>query len=160
MKNKFLRGYPLPPRTCGFRLDLGHAKLSWIFRIGQLFFTKSLYRGGLGHQNPTKGRVAFSGFSARFPPYLPDCLQNAITFFLFSLCWVWKSVLNKGIHFVCFRKKISLSVSHHFYSPFSKNWVLFAKNCVYWRGNRQTTKKYFFNEMFECFRCFFIRWLY
>ena len=55
------------------------------------------------HQNPTKGGVAFSGFSARFPPYLPCCLQNAITFFLcgrqkFSFCLFSKIILK----FVCF----------------------------------------------------------
>ena len=38
-------------------------------------------------------------------PYLPDYLQNAINFFVFGLCWIWKSMLDKSIHFVCFPKK-------------------------------------------------------
>ena len=86
-------------------------------------------------------RDFLEGFS---PPHLPDCLQNAITFFLFGLCWVWKSMLDKSIHFVCFPKKnLSLSVSHHFHPLFSKNWVFFAKNYVYW-WETDKLQKFFF----------------
>ena len=78
------------------------------------------------------------------PPSLPDCLQNAITFFLFGLCWVWTSMLDKSIHFVCFPKKIWVCLFPTiFYSPFSKNWVLFAKNCVYWRETDKLQKQIF-----------------
>ena len=106
---------------------------------------KQCARRFCGHQNPTKGHVAFSGFSAVFPPpSLPDCLQNAITFFLFGLCWVWKSMLDKSIHFVCFPKKnLSLSVSHHFYSSFFKKLSPFCQKLRILAGNRQTTKKNF-----------------
>ena len=38
---------------------------------------------------------------------------------------------------------------------FQKNWILFAKNCVYWRETDKLQKT-FLNKKFECFRCFFI----
>ena len=46
-------------------------------------------------------------FYANFAP--PPCysggLQNGITFFLLGPCRVWKSMLDKSFHFVCFSKK-------------------------------------------------------
>ena len=113
-------------------------------------------------QNPTKGYVAFSGFSGRFPPppYLQDCLQSAITFFLFGLCWVRKSMLDKSIHFVCFPKKtIWVCLFSTILPPFFKKTSPFCQKLRILVGNRQTKKK-ILNKKFECFRCFFIRWLY
>ena len=60
------------------------------------------------------------------PPCYSGGLQNGITFFLLGPCWVWKSMLDKSFHFVCFPKHFwSLSVSHPFYPLFSKNVVIF-----------------------------------
>ena len=86
----------------------------------------------------------FRDFLEGSPPYLPDCLQNAITFFLFGLCWVWKSMLDKSIHIVCFsKKKLSLSVSHHFLLSFFKKLSPFCQKMRILAGNRQTTKTNF-----------------
>ena len=35
---------------------------------------------------PNERSCCFFGIFCKVPPYLPDCLQNAITFFLFGLC--------------------------------------------------------------------------
>ena len=64
----------------------------------------------------------------------------------YSLCLFSK----KNFEFVCFPP---------FYHLFSKKWAFFAKNYVYW-WETDKLEIFFFNEKFECFRCFFIRWLY
>ena len=88
-------------------------------------------------QNPMKDGVAFSGFSACPLPYLRCCLQNAITFFLCGLCWVWKGMRDKSFHFLCFPKKNwSLSVS-----SFSQKNRLFCPKSHTLVGNRQTKFK-------------------
>jgi len=93
-------------------------------------------------------------------PYLPDCLQNATTFFLFGLCRVWKSMFDKSIHFVCFPKEFWVYLFPTIFTLlFQKKLCPFCQKLRVLAGNRQTTKN-FLNEKFECFRCFFIRWLY
>ena len=70
-------------------------------------YAKSFQKSGLEiiHQNPTKDHVTFSRFIVRFPPFLRHSLQNAIIFFSIWLCWVWKSMLDKSIHFMAVFQK-------------------------------------------------------
>ena len=90
------------------------------------------------------------------PPPLPDCLKNSITFFLFGLCWVWKSMLTKVFTLSVFQIFLSLSVSHHFCPQNAFFWLKIA-----YIDGKQTNQKYFYkNEIFECLRCFYIPWLY
>ena len=57
-------------------------------------------------------------------------------FFQCGLCWVWKSMLDKSFHFVCFPKTFwSLSVSHHF-SSFSQKYTPFYLKSHILVGNR------------------------
>ena len=112
------------------------------------------------YQNPTKGRVAFSGFSASFPPLLTGLSSKCHNFFLFGLCWVWKSMLDKSIHFVCFPKKIEFVCFPPFFTLLFQKIASFLPKIVYIGGKQTNYKKQFLNEKFECFRCFFIHWLY
>ena len=92
---------------------------------------------------PNERSCRFFGIFWKVPPYLPDCLQNAITFFLFGLCWVWKSMLDKSIHFVCFPKKNKFVCFPPFLLSFFKKLSPFCQKLRILAGNRQTTKQNF-----------------
>ena len=80
------------------------------------------------------------------PPPLTGLSSKCHNFFsIWSLLSLEKYVRQKYSLCLFSKKILSLSVSHHFYSPFSKNWVLFAKNCVYWRETDKL-QKIFLNE--------------
>ena len=95
-----------------------------------------------------------------FAPPPPPCysggLQNGITFFLLGPCWVWKSMLDKSFHFICFQKNFGVCLfPTPFTSFFQKMWSFLAK--IAYIGGKQTNQNFFFkNEMFECLRCFCI----
>ena len=58
------------------------------------------------------------------------------------------------------QKKLILSVSHHFWLVFGQKTHFFWLKIAYIDG-KQTNKKVFSkNDKFQCFRCFFIPWMY
>ena len=101
---------------------------------------------------PNERSCRFFGIFCKVPPYLPDCLQNAITLFLFGLCWVWRSMLDKSIHFVCFPKKFEFVCFPPFLLSFFKKIESFFPKIAYIGGKQTNSKKTFLNEKFECFR--------
>jgi len=92
-------------------------------------------------------------------PYLPDCLQNATPFFYLVSVDFGKVCLTKVFTLSVFQKNFEFVCFPPFLLSFSKKNMSFCQKLRVLAGNRQTTKK-FLNEKFECFRCFFIRWLY
>ena len=77
-------------------------------RVESIFFNRE-YSGIVKTQR--KVMSDSRKFYAKFCPPPPPCysysggLQNGISFFLLGPCWVWKSMLDKSFHFVCFQKK-------------------------------------------------------
>ena len=116
---------------------------------------------GNARQNPTKGRVAFSWFSARFlSPYLPDCLQNAITFFYLVSVEFGKVCLTKVFTLSVFQKKFWVCLFPTIFTLIFQKIESFLPKIAYIGGKQTNYKNKFLNEKFECFRCFFIHWLY
>jgi hypothetical protein len=100
------------------------------------------------------------GIFWKVSPLLTGLSSKYHNFFsIWSLLSLEKYVWQKYSLCLFSKRILSLSVSHHFYSPFPKKMSAFCQKLRVLAGNRQTTKK-ILNEKFECFRCFFIRWLY
>ena len=90
--------------------------------------------------------VTFSGFCTMSLPYLGCCLQNAITFFLFSSCRDWKSMLDKSLfHFVCFQNNFCLCLFPTIFTSFFQKTDSFLPKIAYISGKQ--TKKILFKKM-------------
>ena len=113
-------------------------------------------------QNPTKGGVAFSGFSAVFPPPLVTGLSSKCHNFFSIWCLLSLEKYVRQKYSLCLFSKKKFELVYLFPTilpSFFKTLSIFCQKLRILMGNRQTKKK-FLNVKFECFRCFFIRWLY
>ena len=86
----------------------------------------------------------FGKLSRIIPPLLISGGKTGITFCLLVRYCRKKFWWDKSIHFVCFPKKMTLSVSHDF-SPFCPKFSLFLHKIAYFDGKQ--TNSIFFSKM-------------
>ena len=112
------------------------------------------------YQNPTKGHIGFSEILGKILLPVKWGPSKRYIFFSIKSLLSLKKYVRQKFSFCMFPNGFcGICLSPILFTPsFQKSWSLIAQNCVYWwETDKLKLKK---NEKFECFRCFFIPWLY